>query len=159
MKKSTRFDCQFSEKCVINFKSVIQSRLSSVGKSGVKDKSVFLGVRFITNMSSLLSGKGLCCRDATLDSKLLDCIIFFAASDTFSICRPWTGLKRDGYASLCLSVQAVTGSRLTVGLVLHLSHRFKSPRSTELEIECQRPHIIIVHTRSLSLRFLAASRR
>lgn len=96
-------------------------------------------MRSITNMSSLLSGKGSCCRDATLDSKLVDCIIFFAVSDTFSICRPWTGLKRDGYASLCLSVQAVTGSRLTAGLVLHLSHRFKSPRSTEPEIERERP--------------------
>lgn len=60
------------------------------------------------------------------DSELVDCIIFLAASDTFSICRPWTGLKRDGYASLCLSVKAVTVSQLTVGLVLHLSHRFES---------------------------------
>lgn len=63
---------------------------------------------------------------------------FLSSSDTFSICRPWTGLKRDGYASLCLSVPAVTGSRLTVGLVLHLSHGFESPRSTELEMECRR---------------------
>lgn len=83
-------------------------------------------------------GIGSCCWDATLDSEPVDCIIFFAVSDTFSICRAWTGLKRDGYASLCLSVQAVTGSRLTVGLVLHLSHGFESPRSIELEMESQR---------------------
>lgn len=76
-----------------------------VEPSGVEDTSVFLGVspiRGITHKHVISSGKAASSWDASPDRELVDCIIPIAATDTFSICRHQTGLKCDGYASLCL---------------------------------------------------------